>query len=195
MKTVRQDPVRTSSISAAEHRLPPFSAAVVSVLIAVPVLAGCQSPPPERDVPAVTQPPSGIAESFKKYSPVSAAIRNALEEKIPEVNWSAADGTSINRQPDGRCILFLPTFRSDGNLVKASDGFKKVMDAVNPALQHHEFSTVTGLDEGAKGYWSVTSSNSQGARLNVAGRTDVELRLTVPVESASCSSGDLAGLS
>ena len=68
------------------------------------------------------------------------------------------------------------------------------MAAVNPILNANGFSTVSALDDGADGYWSISSGNTQGAKVNIGGRTWVVLQLDVPVQSASCSTTELAGL-
>lgn len=90
--------------------------------------------------------------------------------------------------------LFLPRYRSDGDIVGASNGFRKVMDAINPVLEPNGFSAVSVLDEGSKGWWSVTSGNTQGARVGIFGRTKISLTLDLPVDSESCSAGELTGV-
>lgn len=78
--------------------------------------------------------------------------------------------------------------------VGASNEFQKVMDAINPVLEPIGFSAVAVLDEDSKGWWSVTSGNDQGARVGIFGRAKVTLTLDVPVDSESCSAGELTEL-
>jgi hypothetical protein len=158
----------------------------------LPGLTACQ--PTRSEMPAVTEPPSSAAESSRKYGPVIAEVRRALEEKLPDIAWRAAEPAHLSPQPDGECILSLPSYDSDGDIVEASDEFRKVMDAINPVLDPNGFSTVSVLDEGSKGWWAVTSGNSQGAQVGINGRYSVMLTLDVPVNSHSCSDDELVVL-
>lgn len=110
------------------------------------------------------------------------------------LGWRAGDPCSIGERTDGQCSLRLPTLRSDGDIVGASEEFQKVMDAINPVLEPNGFGPVSVLDEGSQGWWSVTSGNAQGARVRIFGRTWVELAFSVPVESETCAAGELIGL-
>lgn len=158
------------------------------------LLSGCQPEQNAPQLPPVTEAPSGVDGSYRKYAPVTGQLRLALEDAFPGIGWQVLDPMSMNEQNDGECTLFLPTMRSDGNLVSSSDDFKKVMAAVNPILNANGFSTVSALDDGADGYWSISSGNAQGATVSIGGRTWVVLQLDVPVQSASCSTTELAGL-
>lgn len=160
----------------------------------LPALSACEQTDPRPELPTVTEPPSGVADSSRKYEPVLDGIRKALEEEFPGVAWQASEPTDLNAQRDGECTLFLPTYQSRGDIVGASDQFQKVMDAINPVLEPNGFSPVSVLDEGSEGWWSVTSGNAQGAEVSIFGRTWVELTLDVPVESESCSADELTGL-
>ncbi|HYH77136.1 MAG TPA: hypothetical protein VD841_06505 [Arthrobacter sp.] len=162
-------------------------------ILLLPLLTACQPGEPRPTLPAVTEPPSNVAESFRKYSPVVDGIRNALEEEFPGIAWQATEPADVNVRSDGGCTLFLPTYQSDGDITGASNKFQKVMDAINPVLKAKGFSTVSILDEGSEGWWSVTSGNAQGATARIFGRTWVELTLQVPVESESCSAVELPG--
>lgn len=144
--------------------------------------------------PAATVPPSSIPDSYATYSGLGGELTAALEAKIPSVHWKVDKPTGILRQSDGRCLLFLPQYRSDPGLVAASDRFRAVMDAVNPVLEQRGFTRISGLDEAAEGYWSVSSPNSQGAQVTIAGRSDVALRVSVPVASEMCSTAEIQGL-
>lgn len=160
----------------------------------LPALTACRQTDPRPELPAVTEPPSSVPDSYRKYEPVLDGIRKALEQEFPGVAWQASETTDLNAQSDGECTLFLPTYQSDGDIVGASDQFQKVMDAINPVLEPNGFSPVSVLDEGSQGWWSVTSGNDQGARVRIFGRTWVELTLNVPVESESCAAGELTRL-
>lgn len=165
-----------------------------TLVLFLPALTACQPKEAGPQLPAVTQEPGGVLESSRKYSPVIGQIRQALEGQFPGIGWEAAGPASLNRQDSGECTLFLPAFHSDGNLVKVSEKFRHVMDALNPVLEPNGFSTVAVLDEATDGWWSVTSGNAQGANVTVSGRTDVELSLRVPVDSESCSPNELTAL-
>jgi hypothetical protein len=162
-------------------------------ILLLPLLTACQPTDSRPELPAVTVPPTNVAESSRTYSAVIAGIRTALEDEFPGIGWRAGDASSVGKRTDGQCSLRLPTIRSDGNIVGASDKFQKVMDAINPVLNTKGFSTVSVLDEGSEGWWSVTSGNAQGATVRIFGRTWVELTLNVPVQSESCSADELAG--
>lgn len=79
-------------------------------------------------------------------------------------------------------------------VVGALNEFQKVMDAINPVLEPNGFSAVSVLDEGSKGWRSVTSGNDRCARVGTFGRAKVTLTLDVPVDSESCSAGELTEL-
>lgn len=162
-------------------------------ILLLPLLTACQPGETRPKLPAVTEPPSNVMESSRKYAPVLDGIRKALEDQFPGIAWQATEPADLNAQPDGECTLFLPTYQSDGDVAGASDKFRKVMDAINPVLEPNGFSTVSVLDEGSEGWWSVTSGNAQGAEVSIFGRTWVELTLNVPVESESCSAHELPG--
>jgi hypothetical protein len=160
----------------------------------LPPLTACQQADLRPALPAVTEPPSSVADSSRKYAPVLDGLRKALENEFPGIGWRAGDPYSIGERTDGQCSLRLPTLRSEGDIVGASDQFQRVMDAINPGLEPNGFSAVSVLDKGSQGWWSVTSGNNQGARVSIFGRTWVELTLYVPVESESCAAGELTGL-
>lgn len=163
-------------------------------LLLLPPLTACQPAETRPELPAVTEPPSDVMESARKYEPVLDEIRKALEEEFPGVAWHASEPADLTAQSNGECTLFLPTYQSSGDIVGASNKFQKVMDAINPVLEPNGFSAVSVLDEGSQGWWSVTSGNAQGAEVSIFGRTWVELTLDVPVESESCSADELTGL-
>jgi hypothetical protein len=160
----------------------------------LPPLTACQRTDPRPGLPTVTAPPSSVADTSRKYAPVLDEVRKALENEFPGIGWRAGDPYSIGERTDGQCSLRLPTLRSEGDIVGASDQFQKVMNAINPVLEPNGFSAVSVLDEGSQGWWSVTSGNNQGARVSIFGRTWVELTFNVPVESESCAAGELTGL-
>lgn len=185
--------VRRSGVAVVSPRRLAIAGLLLATLL-LPPLTACQPGKTRPELPVVTEPPSNVVESSRKYAPVVDGIRKALEDQFPGIGWTAADPTSINSQPDGECILFLSDYQSDGNIVSVSDKFQKVMDAINPVLESNGFSTVAVLDEGSEGWWSVTSGNAQDANVRIYGRTWVTLSLRVPVESASCSDEELADL-
>ena len=174
--------------------------------VAVAALCGCAEGPTAAPAgssepsPAVSGtskasvPPSSVTDSHASYAGLADELAAALQAKIPTVGWKAGEPTSILRQPDGRCMLFLPQRRSENGLVAASDRFRNVMEAVNPVLGKHGFGQLSGLDKAAEGYWSLTSLNSQGAEVNVGGRSDVAIRVSVPVVSEKCSAEEIKGL-
>ena len=163
-------------------------------LLLLPGLTACQPAGTRPDLPAVTEPPSNAAESSRKYAPVIDGIRKALEDEFPGIAWQAAGPADMGPRADGDCMLMLPRYHSDGDIVGVSNEFQKVMEAINPVLEPNGFSAVSVLDEGSNGWWSVTSGNAQGAKVGISGRANVTLRLDVPVDSASCSADELTGL-
>ncbi|UZX05028.1 hypothetical protein F8G81_22345 [Arthrobacter sp. CDRTa11] len=178
-------------------RTPHRGLAVAGILLGtllLPALTGCQQTETRPVLPTVTEPPLNVVESSQKYGPVIDDIRRALEDEFPDISWRAGDAYSIGERTDGQCSLRLPSFRSNGDVVGASDEFQRVMDTINPVLEPNGFSRVSVLDEGSKGWWSVTSGNAQGARVRIFGRTSVDLTLSVPVEAGPCSDEELAVL-
>ncbi|WP_457964210.1 hypothetical protein M1E17_22025 [Arthrobacter sp. D1-29] len=184
---------RICGVSRTPHRRLAVAGILLATLL-LPSLTGCQQTQTRPVLPTVTEPPSNVVESAQKYGPVIDDIRRALEDEFPGISWRAGDGYAIAERTDGQCSLWLPSFRSNGDVVGASEEFRRVMDTINPVLEPYGFSPVSVLDEGSEGWWSVTSGNAQGARVGISGRTSVELRLNVPVESGRCSPEELAGL-
>ncbi|MBT2513488.1 hypothetical protein [Arthrobacter sp. ISL-30] len=177
---------------------------LILTAVAAIVLCGCapgsttspaaSEPPTTTSAPSASVPPSSVQESYAAYVGLPDELAAALEAKIPSVAWKEGEPMSILRQPDGRCILFLPQRRSESDLVAASDRFRSVMDAVNPVLEQRGFAQATELSKAPEGYWSFTALNSQGAEVNIAGRSDVAIRVSVPVTSEKCSPEEIEGL-
>jgi hypothetical protein len=156
--------------------------------------AASGSPGASSGSPSASVPPSSVREIHASYAGLADELAAAIEAKIPSVGWKAGESTSILRQPDGRCLLFLPKKRSEGGLVAASDRFRLVLEAINPVLAQRGFAHVSELDKATEGYWSATSVNGQGAEVNVAGRSAVTIGVSVPVASEKCSAEEIEGL-
>ena len=184
---------RHACAKAGLHRRWAISGPLLLTLL-LPALSACQQADLRPELPTVTEPPSGVVESSRKYAPLLDEVRTALEKDFPGIGWRAGDPNSIGERTDGQCSLRLPTLRSEGDVVRASEQFQKVMDAINPVLEPKGFSPVSDLDEGSQGWWSVTSGNAQGARVRIFGRTWVDLTLDVPVDSGTCAPAELTGL-
>ena len=184
---------RHACAKAGLHRRWAISGPLLLTLL-LPALSACQQADLRPELPTVTEPPSDVVESSRKYAPLLDEVRTALEKDFPGIGWRAGDPYSIGERTDGQCSLRLPTLRSEGDVVRASEQFQKVMDAINPVLEPNGFSPVSDLDEGSQGWWSVTSGNAQGARVRIFGRTWVDLTLDVPVDSGTCAPAELTGL-
>ncbi len=57
----------------------------------LPALSACQQADPRPELPTVTEPPSGVVDSSRKYAPVLDEVRTALECEFPGIGWRAGD--------------------------------------------------------------------------------------------------------
>jgi len=169
---------------------------VLAVGLLMAAVAGC-SPTPDRPTressapPPVTMEPAPVAESVAKYDALRAELVAALEQKMPDITWSADEAASLSLSKDGQCFLHPQTMKSSADIVKASENFKDVFAVSDPILEKHGFPAFDGTDP-VPGGWVVTrSADGAGATVTIESKSPAYLRITAPVKSRNCDENEL----
>ena len=158
-------------------------------LLGAQALAACTAAGTPQ--PSGTGSPAGgghapVAESFAKYDSVRADVVTALEKKLPGISWTVHSPATMGLRNDGSCVLVLTEMESDKDIVKASNGFRKVFAAANPVLERHGFESFGGTDKVPGGWTVASTSDAAGAKLRVESKGTAYVRLHVPVDSPGC---------
>lgn len=171
-------------------RLSRWTVALACVL----ALSACSQTPegPTRESSATptetpTQSPASPAESLEKYDSLRTELAAALEQKLPGITWSTDTGVTMAKSNDGRCILQPASMKSSADIVEASRNFEDVFAAGDPVLSEHGFPAFGGTDDVPGGWLVARSTDAAGATASIEAKGTAYLRITVPVNSASCS--------
>jgi hypothetical protein len=156
-------------------------------LLGAQALAACSAggtPQPTGSAAAGTHAP--VAASLAKYDPVRTDVVTALEKKLPGITWTVDSPATMQRRKDGTCMLFLTEMKSAKDIVEPSGKFRDVFAAADPVLEKHGFAAFGGTDKVPGGWMVASSSDAAGATLRVESKGTAYVRLSVPVQSASC---------
>lgn len=175
-------------------QLSPRTAAALMILGAT-LLAGCTVPEEPATVtssaPPVTEAPAPVAESFRKYDALRSELIAALETKMPGISWTVERPATLATLDDGTCMLYPATMKSSADVVEPSHRFTDIFAAGDPVLKRHGFPAFDGTDP-VPGGWMVTrSADAAGATLTIESKSPAYLRLSVPVDSPTCSAGEI----
>ncbi len=170
--------------------------ALPAALIGVVALAGCAATPdgPTRkpsSAPPVTASPAPVAESFTKYDALRAELVAALEQKLPGITWNVDNPARLAKSSDGSCILQPASMKSSADIVEPSNHFKEVFTAGNPVLGKHGFPAFGGTDDVPGGWVVARSTDGSGATVSIESKSPAYLRISVPVDSATCDSKEI----
>lgn len=161
-----------------------------AALLAAGVLASCSTS--ADDEPA--EPPPGLDSAMADYTAAYADVVEALEQSVPEVEWTAKDRfPAVTEQPDGRCQLFLAESLGEGDLYEPSDGLADLAAALDPVLDEHGFgplSEVTYPENGGDVY--VTTTDPAGWELEVTAYPPI-VGISGPVATRACDESILEG--
>ena len=134
-----------------------------------------------------TQKPVSVAESYAKYDSLRTDLAAALEQKLPGITWSTDKAATLAKSNDGRCILQPASMKSSADIVEASRNFEDVFAAGDPVLGKYGFPAFGGTDDVPGGWLVARSTDAAGATVSIEAKGPAYLRITVPVNSASCS--------
>lgn len=170
--------------------------ALTAALIGVVVLAGCAATPdgPTREpssAPPVTASPAPVAASFTKYDALRGDLVTALEEKLPGITWKVDQEARLAKSNDGRCILQAASMKSSADIVEQSNNFKQVFAAGDPVLGKYGFPAFDGTDSVPGGWVVARSTDGAGATVSIESKSPAYLRISVPVDSATCDSKEI----
>lgn len=157
--------------------------------------AGCAAPdgPATKtsSAPPVTSAPASVADSFPRYDSLRAELIAALEEKLPGITWAPDKPAALSRLDDGRCMLYPQTMKSSADVVEPSNHFADIFSAGDPVLARHGFPAFGGTDDVPGGWVVARSTDAAGATLTIESKSPAYLRISVPVNSATCDPAEL----
>ncbi|MGF9646963.1 hypothetical protein AAIH32_03260 [Pseudarthrobacter oxydans] len=130
-------------------------------------------------------------ESFTKYGALRTELIAALEQEIPDISWTVKQPAYLSKLDDGRCILGTETMVSGADVVQPSDSFADIFSAGDPVLAKYGFPAFEGTDPTPGGWTVARSMDAAGAILSIESKSPAYLRITAPVDSATCDPADL----
>ncbi|WP_457948843.1 hypothetical protein ACTAQI_00720 [Pseudarthrobacter sp. alpha12b] len=170
--------------------------AVVLVLGAL-IVAACAGPdrPATKtsSAPPVTESPAPLGESFTKYEGLRVELIAALEQKLPGISWTVEQPATLARLADGRCMFYPQTMKSSADVVEPSHRFADIFSAADPILARYGFPPFGGTDAVPGGWTVARSTDPAGATLSVESKSPAYLRISAPVDSATCDPAELPG--
>jgi outer membrane murein-binding lipoprotein Lpp len=173
----------------------PSGVRTVLLILGTTLMAGCAAPQQPAVVtssaPPVTQAPAPVAESFAKYEALRAEMTAALEAKMPDISWTVDKPATLATAKDGRCLLSPQTMKSSADVVEPSNHFADIFAAGDPVLARHGFPAFGGTDAVPGGWVVARSTDAAGATLTIESKSPAYLRISVPVDSATCKPDEI----
>ncbi|TAP44592.1 hypothetical protein EYS21_08835 [Arthrobacter sp. S39] len=165
------------------------------MILGTTLMAGCTAPEEPKAVtssaPPVTVAPAPVAESFPEYDALRAELIAALEAKMPDISWTMDKPATLATLKDGRCMLYPQTMKSSADVVEPSNQFADIFAAGDPVLTRHGFPPFDGTDAVPGGWVVARSTDAAGATLTIESKSPAYLRISVPVDSPTCSADEI----
>lgn len=167
----------------------------VLAAMAVFAVAACGADDTTDEAPdgAAHEAPPPIDEALRTYTDVRADALGGLDEALGDLAWTDQGEPTIQEQPDGRCVVFLPAavVRQDG--FDASARIADVPEALAAALANRDFSKPSPVTESAAGgdlYVEATAPTGWTVRLTAEGAM-AHVDVSGPVTASSCDAAAL----
>ncbi len=88
-------------------------------------------------------------------------------------------------------MLYPQTMKSSADVVEPSNQFADIFAAGDPVLTQHGFPAFDGTDAVPGGWVVARSTDAAGATLTIESKSPAYLRISVPVDSPTCSTDEI----